>query len=105
SAIPSTGNLNLTQGIEQLHNREYNMSVNNGSYNIPIAYQVGYANSAIDLNGTTGTATWTLGSSSNMSAGFTAAPTHLKEVVVRSHDTTNNIDITLTFFKSNVGKF
>lgn len=107
STIPSSGDLNLTKGIEQLNNRDYNMSVNNGNYTVPIAYRVGYTNSAMVLTGTTGAATWTLGSSSDLGAGFTAGPTHLKQVVVRTQDSTNNIDIdmTLTFFKSNVGKF
>lgn len=106
STIPSTGNLNLTQGIEQLNNKDYNMTVSTstGNYDVPVAYRVGYANSDMVLTGTTGTATWTLGSSSNMSAGFTTGPTHLKEVVVRTEDSTRNIDMTLTFFKSNVGK-
>jgi hypothetical protein len=34
------------------------------------------------------------------------AATHLKRVVVRSNKANNpNVDMTLTFFKSNVGKF
>jgi len=105
SSIPSSGDLNLTKGIEQLNGKNYTMSVNNGTYTIPVAYQVGYADSTMALSGTTGTATWTLGSSSSMNAGFTTGPTHLKEVVVHTVDASRNIDMTLTFFKSNVGKF
>lgn len=106
------GNLNLTQGIEQLHNNPYNLEINatganNTIYTIPIEYRVNYVAATMSaINAGVATATWTLGSSANMNPSNAGTQTHLKQIVVRTHNPANpDVDMTLTFFKSNVGKF
>lgn len=107
---PVNGDLNLSRGIEQLHNNSYNLDINatDGKiYSIPIRYSLSYVNDsyvAPDANGIA-SATWMLGSSTNMSPNAFGTQTHLKRVVVRVNNANNpNVDMTLTFFKSNVGK-
>lgn len=109
---PAAGNLNLSQGIEQLHNNPYNLDINvtgaTGSYSVPIEYRVSYVTATISaINGGVATATWTLGSSTDMNPLPAAAnATHLKRIVARVQKANNpDVDMTLTFFKSNVGKF
>lgn len=116
SAIPASGDGNLTKGIEQLNHG------NNGNgetititpaggvaYNVTATYEVRYVTSALtNVAGNTATATWRLGSSSNMvpdgSLGTNAIDrTHLKRVVTRFQDNALGVDTTLTFFKSNKG--
>jgi hypothetical protein len=112
AAVPAAGTLNLSQGIEQLHGRNYNMQVQQTDgtavFTVPIAYSVSYVESnisAIDASGTA-TAIWTLGSSASMNPSSAGAPTQLKRVVARVQNADNpDVDMTLTFFKSNVGKF
>ncbi|HEX5329286.1 hypothetical protein [Sulfuricurvum sp.] len=111
AAAPGDGNLNLTQGIEQLHNRTYNLEVNATNdgklYTIPITYNVSYVTattSALNAAGVA-TATWRLGSSGAMNPTPSVAQTHLKRVVVRTESSILDTNMTLTFFKSNVGKF
>ncbi len=110
AAATGNGDLNLSRGIEQLHNRNYNMEINatdGNVYTVPIRYDVHYVDAqigAIDANGTA-TDTWTLGSSANMNPNAAGAQTHLKRVVVRVQDNNLSVDMALTFFKSNVGKF
>lgn len=107
---PVNGDLNLSRGIEQLHNRSYNMEINatdGNIYTVPIQYRVSYVSaaiSAIDADGVA-TATWRVGSSTNLNPDASGTATHLKRVVVHSQDNDPDIDMTLTFFKSNVGKF
>lgn len=109
AATPVNGDLNLSRGLEQLHNREYNMTVTTSNsatvYQIPIKYNVSYVTATTSVLNAAGTATatWQLGSSANMNPGASAAQTHLKRIVVNS--TSSNSNMTLTFFKSNVGKF
>lgn len=104
---PSTdGNLSL--GIEQLNGGEESVTVTPTSgtpYSVTAVYEVDYVSSTVDpLNGSnTQTATWTLGSSDTMNSGDTGTLSHLKRVVTRFHDTASDVDITLTFFKSNKG--
>jgi len=109
AAAPANGNLNLSQGIEQLHNIPYNLEINatgGNIYTIPIEYRVNYVDATISaINAGVATATWTLGSSDNMNPSDAVAQTHLKQIVVRCQDNNPAIDMTLTFFKSNVGKF
>jgi hypothetical protein len=111
AVTPATGSLNLSQGIEQLHNQEYNMSVTRSDtvnvYRIPIKYNVGYVDANISAINNTGvaTSTWQLGSSTAMNPNPAGTATHLKRIVVRSNTNNPNVDMTLTFFKSNVGKF
>jgi hypothetical protein len=106
---PVNGDLNLSRGIEQLHNRNYNLEINatgGNIYTIPIEYRVNYVDATISaINAGVATATWQLGSSANMNPSNAGAQTHLKQVVVRVQDNNPDVDITLTFFKSNVGKF
>lgn len=108
---PTDGDLNLTKGIEQLHNQSYNLEINatgGAIYTIPIAYNVSYVRAAlINLNNGVGTATWTLGSSTNVDPADPAdgTQTHLKRIVVNAGSTDTDTNMTLTFFKSNVGKF
>lgn len=109
---PAAGNLNLSQGIEQLHNNPYNLDINvtgaTGSYSVPIEYRVSYVTATISaINGGVATATWTLGSSTDMNPLPAAVnATHLKRIVARVQKANNpDVDMTLTFFKSNVGKF
>lgn len=108
---PAAGNLNLSQGIEQLHNNPYNLDINvtgaTGSYSVPIEYRVSYVTATISaINGGVATATWTLGSSTDMNPLPAANATHLKRIVARVQKANNpDVDMTLTFFKSNVGKF
>lgn len=96
SAIPGSGDLNLSKGIEQLNNNPYtlNLEGTGGTYTVPVAYAVSYV--------TVGN-TWTLGSSSSMPSG--GAATNMKRVVVRVNDAGRGVDMALTFFKSNTGKF
>ena len=111
AATPAAGNLNLSQGIEQLHNNPYNLDINvtgaTGSYSVPIEYRVSYVTATISaINGGVATATWTLGSSTDMNPLPAANATHLKRIVARVQKANNpDVDMTLTFFKSNVGKF
>lgn len=110
AAAPATGSLNLSQGIEQLNNRNYNLEINatgGNIYTIPISYRVSYVTATTSaINAGVATATWQLGASTDMNPNPAGSATHLKRIVVRSNNATNpNIDMTLTFFKSNVGKF
>ena len=112
AVAPAIGALNLTLGIEQLHNAPpYNITVRRSDlvtvYQIPISYNVSYVDARMsNIVGGVATATWTLGSSSNMNPSNFGAQTHLKQIVVRANSPANpEVDMTLTFFKSNVGKF
>lgn len=108
---PVTGDLNLRRGIEQLHNQPYNLDINTTSgnvYIIPIDYHIKYVSDILNsFNNVTGvgTATWQLGSSSDPSPTGVANASNLKRVVVRCMDSKTDTNITMTFFKSNVGKF
>lgn len=108
---PSNGDLNLSRGIEQIHNNAYNIEINatNGMiYTVPIIYNVSYVNDTLvdpDANGIA-TTTWQLGSSTSMTPNASGTQSHLKRIVARVNNANNpNVDMTLTFFKSNVGKF
>lgn len=110
AAIPINGNLILSQGIEQLHNQHYNLEINatDGQvYTIRMDYYVSYVSDSLNSMSSdgNGTATWQLGSSSLTSPGNSATVTNLKRVVARCTDTKTDTNITMTFFKSNVGKF
>ncbi|MBD3810148.1 MAG: hypothetical protein IE884_06560 [Sulfuricurvum sp.] len=107
---PVNGDLNLSRGIEQLHNRNYNIEINSTDgavYTVPIAYRVSYVTATLtagpDANGTAH-AKWQLGSSANLNPNAVAAATHLKRIVVNVQDNDPEVNMTLTFFKSNVGK-
>lgn len=109
AVAPANGDLNLSKGIEQLHNATYNLDINatgGNIYSIPIRYDVHYVDSTISaINAGVATATWQVGSSAAPNPNSAAAKTHLKRVVVRCNSNNPDIDMSLTFFKSNVGKF
>lgn len=104
-ATPPTGSGNLQNGIEQINNFPYDLVINAGGgelYRVPITYQVSYVDSTVNVNGNTATATWRLGSSSDMNPN-PSGTTHLKRVVARCAGNAPDVDISLTFFKSNKG--
>lgn len=112
AATPPTGTGNLQSGIEQIHhfpNLVLEVNASGETYSVPITYEVSYVDSTIspsDSSSNTATATWRLGSSANMSPNSSGSQTHLKRVV--AHCTPGNtndvdVDIALTFFKSNKG--
>lgn len=113
AAAPANGDLNLSRGIEQLHNNPYNLEVNvtagavSTMYTIPIQYSVSYVTATLtagpDANGTA-TATWQLGSSATLNPNSAVAATHLKRIVATVQDNDPAVNMTLTFFKSNIGK-
>lgn len=113
SAIPTPGNGNLQQGIEQINdiNDTFEINATGGeSYRVPITYKVSYVDSNItpsDSSSNTVAATWVLGSSADMNASASTTKTHLKRIVARASSATSadtpDVNITLTFFKSNKG--
>lgn len=111
SAIPGTGDGNLTKGVEQLnHGNSGNgeaieITPSGGTpYSVTATYEVRYVSSTVaDPSLNTQTAIWTLGSSANMAPdGSLNVPTHLKRVVTNFAGV-GDTNITLTFFKSNKG--
>jgi hypothetical protein len=112
AAAPANGDLNLSKGIEQLHNKPYDLEVNatgGNIYTIPIEYTVSYVASTLtaepNANGIA-TATWQLGSSTEPKPNPSVTKTHLKRIVASVQNGNNpDVNMTLTFFKSNVGKF
>ncbi|MDD2828276.1 MAG: hypothetical protein PHW18_01735 [Sulfuricurvum sp.] len=117
-AIPSTvGNGateadgNVSKGIEKLNGGTETLAITSTTgENISLSanYRVSYVSASVVQNGNIESATWQLGSSSNMmpdgSLGSNVADrTHLKRVVVRFYDNTLGVDSTLSFFKSNIG--
>lgn len=98
---PVNGTLNLSQGVEQLHNNPYNIMIDtNDNYVVPMRYDVSYVDStigALNVNGTAA-AIWKLGAGSNA-----VSQTNLKRIVVTSESANSKTNIVLTFFKSNVG--
>lgn len=107
STIPSTGDGNLSRGIEQLNGGSEPITVTAATgedYAIAASYAVRYVDSTIAVSGNTATATWKLGSSTAMSPdGSTGTVTHLKRVVTRFKSDDQDVDMALTFFKSNKG--
>lgn len=104
--IPTTGSKDLSQGIEQFNNIDYNLTVDaTTDYSVPISYKVFYVNytPATPVSGTE-TVTWRLGSTTNLTPNSVTGPTHLKAVVARTNDSSREIDMVFTFFKSNTGK-
>jgi len=111
SAIPNPSlDGNLSKGIEQLNGGNENITVvsaSGESYNVNASYAVSYVDAGlVTVNANTATATWKLGSSSNMypdgSLGAALVDrTNLKRVVTRFDSP--DVNITLTFFKSNKG--
>jgi prepilin-type N-terminal cleavage/methylation domain-containing protein len=109
AATPATGDGNLTAGIEKINNFNYNFEVNattGDSYHVPVTYQVSYVNSTVspsDSSSNTVTATWVLGSSGSMTPSASGTQTHLKRIVATASGANPDVNITLTFFKSNKG--
>lgn len=113
SVIPTSGDGNLTKGIEQLNHgnggngETIRITPAGGvAYDVTATYEVRYVNSELDGApvGNTASATWKLGSSTAMAPdGSLTGTTHLKRVVTRFQDNDLGVDTTLTFFKSNKG--
>lgn len=104
SAIPSLGDANLSHGIEQLNGGSENLTIaaTGESYTVTASYVVSYVPSTVTVSGNTATATWVLGSSTNMNPS-PSGTSHLKRVVTHFTDSDTQTDIVLTFFKSNKG--
>lgn len=93
----------LANGIEQLNGGSENIVITptgGTPYNVTATYAVDYVASTVTGTNTQ-TATWTLGSSANMSPGAIGT-SHLKRVVT-NFSGVGDTNITLTFFKSNKG--
>lgn len=107
SAIPPNGTGVLANGIEQLNGGSEAITITASSgenYTVTANYAVRYVGATVAVAGNTATATWTLGSSSNMAPdGSLNVPTHLKRVVTRFNNAGLETDMVLTFFKSNKG--
>jgi len=103
-SVIGTGDGNLTKGVEQLNGGTETITLNT-MYDVNATYDVKYVSSALSsINGNRATATWRLGSSSAMGPdGSLNTPTHLKRIVTRFYDSELDLDMTLTFFKSNKG--
>jgi len=106
---PGEADGNISKGIEQLNNGSETISItasNGVVYNVTATYSVAYVDSTVTTAGNTQTATWILGSSTNMNPVSPSGNTgntisHLKRVVTRFNS--SDVDITLSFFKSNKG--
>lgn len=106
---PGEADGNISKGIEQLNNGSETISItasNGVVYNVTATYSVAYVDSTVTTAGNTQTATWILGSSTNMNPPSPSGNTgntisHLKRVVTRFNS--SDVDITLSFFKSNKG--
>jgi prepilin-type N-terminal cleavage/methylation domain-containing protein len=103
-SVIGTGDGNLTKGIEQL-NGGIEMITLNTMYDVNATYDVKYVSSALtSINGNRATATWRMGSSDLMAPdGNLSVATNLKRVVTRFYNEELDLDMTLTFFKSNKG--
>jgi hypothetical protein len=101
-------NGHVEQGIEMLNSGAETLNIGAGT--VTATYGVSYVDSTVaaGANANSLTATWTLGSSGNLTPGnefgaVAANRTHLKRVAVTFSDAGNNVDMTLSFFKSNIG--
>lgn len=107
--IPNVGDGNVSRGIEQLNNGSETIPIsaaNGTEYNVTATYSVAYVDSTVNTAGNTQTATWILGSSTNMNPPSPSGNTgntlsHLKRVVTRFNSP--DVNVTLSFFKSNKG--
>jgi len=105
SATPTLGDGNISKGIEQLNGGSELIRIITSSgteQTLTATYSVAYVPSTVTVSGNVATALWTLGSSSTMNPS-PSGTSHLKRVVTRFSDATNNADVVLTFFKSNKG--
>lgn len=105
SVIAALGDGNVSHGIEQLNGGEETMQISPSSgdpFEVTAKYAVRYVDSTTVRSGNTESTTWKLGSSASMSPdGDLNTPTNLKRVVTRFES--KDINVTLTFFKSNKG--
>jgi hypothetical protein len=107
AVIPALGDGNVSKGIEELNGGSEPITITpsgGAPYTVTATYAVRYVDSSVATNGNIQTATWVLGSSTNMVPnGSLNNPTHLKRVVTRFQNSDLGVDTTLTFFKSNKG--
>jgi prepilin-type N-terminal cleavage/methylation domain-containing protein len=99
---------NLSKGIEMLNAGSETITItpaNGTPYDVNATYAVDYVSSSVTpLTGSnTQSATWVLGSSTNMNPSSAGTTTHLKRVVIRFNNPNLSTDTVLTFFKSNKG--
>lgn len=102
---------NVTKGIEKLNGGTENFVIGASTgetITLNATYNVRYVSSGVTINGNSETATWRLGSSDSIASDngglhgtALADRTHLKRVVVNFWN--NDVNTTLTFFKSNIG--
>jgi prepilin-type N-terminal cleavage/methylation domain-containing protein len=101
---PSTDG-NLSKGIQQLNGGRERITLSS-MYDVNATYSVAYVPSNATVDGTQlnrATASWRVGSSTALNPVPSGNPTHLKRVVTRFYDSELDLDMTLTFFKSNKG--
>lgn len=99
------GNGTLIAGIEQLNGGIETITLNT-MYDVNAMYRVAYVDSNATIDGTQlnrATASWRVGSSTDLNPVPSGNPTHLKRIVTRFYDSELDLDMTLTFFKSNKG--
>lgn len=106
--IPALGDGNVTKGVEQLNGGSESITITPAggtAYTVTATYAVDYVASTVGAgaNANSQTATWILGSSSDMNPSSAGTTTHLKRVVIRFNNANLSTDTVLTFFKSNKG--
>jgi hypothetical protein len=106
STIPGTGtgDGNLTKGVEQLDGGSEPITITpigGTPYSVTASYAVDYVDSTLNIvANNVASDSWIIGSSGNMRPS-TSGTSHLKRVVTRF--ASPDVNITLTFFKSNKG--
>jgi len=101
--IPAQGDGNISLGLEQLNGGSETIEIgviNGVVHNVTATYSVAYVDSTVTTAGNAQTATWILGSSATMNPS-PSGTSHLKRVVTRFDSP--DVNITLSFFKSNKG--
>jgi prepilin-type N-terminal cleavage/methylation domain-containing protein len=106
-SVIGTGDGNLTKGIEQLNGGTERITLTT-MYDVNATYSVAYVDSNVSATGNKATAIWILGASGNMnpvspSGNTGTTKSHLKRIVTHFYNDELDLDMTLTFFKSNKG--
>lgn len=104
-------NGSMAFGLEMLNAGTETLVVSSSTgdtFDMNVSYGVRYVSSDVVTNGNQETATWILGSSSDLApdgdlGAVSNNRTHLKRVVVRFWNNDLDVDTTLSFFKSNIG--
>jgi len=99
---------NTSLGIERLNGGTETVTISPAGggtpYTVSATYSVAYINPNVAVSGNTATATWVIGSSTNMNPG-PSGTSNIKRIVTRFNSPVTDLDVdtTLTFFKSNIG--